>query len=150
MKKTWVIALIVVVVSALSVCCLQKPTVEVGDITVTSISPSSTTVDVEITIDNPNPLGATLDSIVFDAYRVDGGEEQFLAHGEKLDQTHIRANGESVIAIPATVSNSEALQVLYEYKVQGKPLTLKLVGSVSLNLKITSVTIPFDTTRTIS
>jgi hypothetical protein len=38
---------------------------------------------MHLTINNPNPIGATLTRVSFDVYFLDDGPPVFLAHGER-------------------------------------------------------------------
>lgn len=63
------LALLVVILGVISLGCIEKPTVEVSDIALRDVSLTSTTIDVGLVINNPNPIGATLDKITKDTHR---------------------------------------------------------------------------------
>ena len=149
MNKAFLIATIVVILSVMSLGCIEKPTVEVSDIALRDVSLTSTTIDVGLVINNPNPIGATLDKVTYDVYLVNG-DSLYLAHGEKVEKIQVRANDHTRINIPTEISNVGIIEALYQCISKEKLPKVKVVGSASLNLKFFSVDIPFEKTKDVS
>ena len=151
MKKISLISIfVVVIVLILGVMFLRgitkKPTVEVGDIALEDVSLTGTTVDVELVINNPNPIGATIDKITYDVYLVNG-KQTFLAHGEKDEKIQVSANDQTTVNIPTEISNVGIIEALYRCISKEESPKIKVVGSVSLNLKLFSIDVPFEKTE---
>jgi len=128
--------------------CIKKPAVEVSDIALRDVSLAGTTVDVGLVINNTNPIGATLDKITYEVFLVNG-EQVFLVNGEKDEKIHIRANGQITVTMPTEISNTGIISALYQ-GISGKERPkLKVVGSVSLNLKLFSINVPCEETKEI-
>jgi len=149
MNKTLLIAIIVVILVVMSLGCIEKPTVEVSDLALRDVSLTSTTIDVGITINNPNPIGVTLNKLAYDVYLVNGNQI-YLAHGERAETLDIQANDRTTIDIPTEISNVGIIEALYHCISEEKLPKIKVVGSASLNLKFFSVDIPFEKTKDVS
>ncbi len=126
----------------------EKPTVSIDDIKVQSVSASEITFNVRVIVNNPNPFGIKAKKIVFDLYYKEGGEYKYLGHGEKQD-VEIRAEGLTAIEIPVSVENKRLISAIIELGRQGN-LELKASGSAYIDVKVTTIEIPFETTKTIS
>jgi LEA14-like dessication related protein len=111
MNRALLIAIIVIILGVMSLGCIEKPTVEVSDIALRDVSLTSTTIDVGITIDNPNPIGVTLNKIAYDVYLVNGNQ-LFLAHGEKAETLDIQANDRTTIDVPTSISNIGTIEAM--------------------------------------
>lgn len=146
MNRALLIAIIVVILGVMSLGCIEKPTVEVSDIALRDVSLTSTTIDVGLIINNPNPIGVTLDKIAYDVYLVNGNQ-LFLAHGEKAEKMDIQANGRTTTNIPTSISNVGIIEALYQCISEEELPKIKVVGSASLNLKFFSIDIPFEKTK---
>jgi LEA14-like dessication related protein len=99
------------------------------------------TVNTTVVIDNPNPLGATLDKVAFDVYYVDD-IEHYLGHGEQANIV-IQENGNTTVAIPVKIGNVQALQAVASL-IQKGSITLKVNGSAFVDLKALSYELPFE------
>ena len=152
MKRTSLIAIsiivIIIILSVMSLESIKKPTVDVSDIALRDVSLTGTTIDVGLVIDNTNPIGATLDKITYDVYLVNG-EEIFIAHGEKEEKIPVSANDQTTVIIPTKVSNVGIIKAIYQCISSEERPKLKVAGSVSLNLKLFSIDVPFEETRAV-
>ncbi len=152
MKRTSLVAIsiivIIIILSVMSLGSIKKPTVDVRDIALRDVSLTGTTIDVGLVIDNTNPIGATLDKITYDVYLVNG-EEIFIAHGEKEENIPISANDQTTVIIPTKVSNVGIIKAIYQCISSEERPKLKVAGSVSLNLKLFSIDVPFEETRAV-
>jgi len=126
--------------------CIKKPTVEVSGVAIKDVSLTGTTIDVGLVIDNTYPIGATLDKIVYDVYLVNG-EQIFIAHGEKVEKIQVSASDHTTVNIPTEISNVGIIKALYQNISGEEPPKIKVVGSVSLNLKLFSIDLPFEKTE---
>lgn len=124
----------------------RMPEVKVEGATITSFSLTDLTLDVILSVDNPNPAGINLESLSFDVYYKDGDEWNYLSHGE---QTGISINpGKNIVRIPVTVKNTDLLGSILSFA-NSREIPLQVRGVVVPDLPGGfSPEIPF--TRTIS
>jgi LEA14-like dessication related protein len=120
---------------------LKQPTVTVTDIALSDVSLSTMTVNATVNIDNPNPVGATLNRVAFDVYYRDG-TDQFLGHGEKT-AIQVREKGNTTVVIPVRIGTVPAVKAVGSL-VRDGTLTLKVNGTAALDLKVTSYNLPFS------
>ncbi len=123
---------------------LQEPTVTVDGIGIENITPGSTDLSLQLIIENPNPIGATLTQVSFDVYFLDSGQQVFLAHGERGGFA-IRPGGETAVSIPVTVDNLGLVQAFLR-GLQDGVVTLRVRGSGVLDFGVATFEVPFDRT----
>ena len=121
---------------------LREPTVTVTSISLEGISLTSISIGTEIRVENPNPVGITLANLTFDLfYETDDGQ-RYLGHGGKENLT-IPKNSTSTFHIPVEIGNVQALQALGVLVKKGS-LSLVARGMATVDLKLTTVRIPFE------
>lgn len=142
---TYRFALLLIAAAIIAGCTekIQEPTASVSDVTIKGITSQTLNLDVDVIIDNPNPVGATLTSISFDIYYLKDREPKYLGHGEKSN-VEIRKEGKTVITIPVVIDNMQAIRTITEILRKGA-VTIKVSGSGLLDLKVTKFEIPFET-----
>ncbi|WP_332450890.1 LEA type 2 family protein [Methanoculleus sp.] len=123
---------------------LQEPTVTVENVTVENITLQSVDLSLQVTIENPNPIGATLNRVAFDVFFLDDGQWVFLAHGERGGFS-VRPRGTTTVSIPVTVDNLRLVQALLRGLSDGT-ITLRVSGSGVLDYGVATFEIPFDRT----
>jgi LEA14-like dessication related protein/predicted transglutaminase-like cysteine proteinase len=106
-----------------------KPEVSITGASFEEASPTTVTIDVEVAIDNPNPLGATLTSLHIDIYFNRDGEWTYLAKTDTGDIT-IRANGRTPITLPVVVEDLGAIQAVWQF--------LSAQGSIDIQFRVTA------------
>jgi len=149
MNKACLISIMVVVVCVMSLGCIEKPTVEVTDIALRDVSITSTTIDVEFTINNPNPIDVRLNKITYDVYLVNGNQ-LFLAKGEKAEPMDIQANDRTTIDVPTSISNVGTIEALCLCILEEKLPKIKVTGTASMDLMLFSIDVPFEKTISVS
>lgn len=146
------IFLLVLVVSGVLVSgcssSARMPEVKVEGATVTSFSLTELTLDVIVSVDNPNPVGITLESLSFDVFYRDGDEWKYLSHGEQKD---IRIDpGKNVVKVPVTVKTTDLLGAALLFA-DSREIPLQVKGVVVPDLPGgLSPEIPFTRTITIA
>ena len=122
------------------------PEVKVEGATITSFSLTDLTLEVILSVDNPNPVGITLESLSFDVYYEDRDEWKYLSHGE---QTGITISpGKNIVGVPVTIKNTDLLQSILSFA-NSREIPLQIRGVVVPDLPGGfSPEIPF--TRTVS
>ncbi|MDD3857626.1 MAG: LEA type 2 family protein [Methanoculleus sp.] len=123
---------------------LQEPTVTVENVTVENVTLQSVDLSLEVTIENPNPIGATLNRVAFDVFFLDDGRWVFLAHGERGGFS-VRPRGTTTVSIPVTVDNLRLVQALFRGLSDGA-ITLRVSGSGVFDYGIATFEVPFDRT----
>jgi LEA14-like dessication related protein len=123
---------------------LKEPTITVDDIALSDVSLKTMTVNTTVTIHNPNPIGATLNKVVFDLTYTDD-TVHYLGHGEQANIV-VKENGNTTFTIPVKIDTVPALQATGSL-VQKGSLMLKVNGSAFLDIKVTSYELPFERSR---
>ena len=130
---------------------IKKPTVEVIGVEIVDITLTTIELNLTLTVDNPNPFGATLNRIEYEVEYQAGDEWRPLGAGVREEPIGIRANGSSTFEVPATVTSAELVRALFILLGPGGgELPVKISGEAWLDVELTSVRIPFETTQTIS
>lgn len=124
-----------------------KPRVEVSGARLRSISPTSMLVEAQATVDNPNPIGAHIESVTYDIFFRRGEVWVVLGRGEKRD-FQIRPQGSTALELPVTVDNLALVQALATALAQGGVVPIKISGTVRVKVGPTAFTIPFEQERT--
>ncbi|AIJ05557.1 Water Stress and hypersensitive response domain protein [Methanocaldococcus bathoardescens] len=120
--------------------CLEQPKIEVIGQKVQKLDEDNTKIEIQVLVDNPNPIGITIDKISFDIYALVDGDKIYLGHGE---QSNIKiTSGNSSFTLPVTISNKKLIEVAVKGKSTKIPIEIK--GNISVNLFITTVNIPID------
>jgi LEA14-like dessication related protein len=89
---------------------LREPTITVDEIEIENVTWESTALTLRLTVDNPNPIGATLTRVSFDVYFLENSQAVYLAHGER-EGVVIGPGGETPVSIPVTVDNPPLVRV---------------------------------------
>ena len=97
-------------------------------------------VNTTVVVNNPNPVGANLNKVVFDVYYLDN-TPQYLGHGEKYE-VDIRQDGNTSVTIPVTISNMQALKAIGTLAQKGS-ITLRVNGSAFVDVAVTEYEVPF-------
>jgi LEA14-like dessication related protein len=120
--------------------CLEQPKIEVVGQKIQKLDADNTKIEIQVLVDNPNPIGITIDKISFDIYALVGGDKIYLGHGE---QSNIKiTSGNSSFTLPVIISNKKLIEVAVKSKSTKIPIEIK--GNISVNLFITTVNIPID------
>jgi LEA14-like dessication related protein len=120
--------------------CLEQPKIEVVGQKIQKLDADNTKIEIQVLVDNPNPIGITIDKISFDIYALVGGDKIYLGHGE---QSNIKiTSGNSSFTLPVIISNKKLIEVAVKSKSTKIPIEIK--GNIAVNLFITTVNIPID------
>ena len=140
---------IIVVAGVLATGCssvMKEPQVSVTDVSLSSVSLSTIVIEVTFSIDNPNAVGVTLDSLTFDIHTKHQDDWLYLAHGE---QTGLEIEpGKNVVTIPVVVDTQQMLASMARTLASGE-ITLQVKGIASADVFSFNWDIPFIHTRTI-
>lgn len=123
---------------------IKEPTVEIVAINPKGISFSTTSIEIVAIIHNPNLIGVDIDEFNYNIYTLSGNDNwNFLAHGDEEDIS-ISAYGNSTVEIPMDIDNLNAIFMAFDQFLGGSQTTIKVNGSVIMDLKITSYELPFE------
>ena len=86
---------------------VKEPQIDVKDVAVTSASLQEIILNVTLNVDNPNPVGVAIKSVVFDLYYQQGSDWIAIGHGE--GGGYDIKPGMNEISVPVTVKSSELL-----------------------------------------
>ncbi len=125
---------------------IKDPEIEVKNVALESADLSSVNLLVTLSINNPNPLGINLKSIVFDVYYQKGDEWNFISHGEK-GSFNIKP-GMNEVTVPVSIKTSAIPGAVISALAQGE-ITLQIKGTASPDLFGISPQIPFSTITTV-
>jgi LEA14-like dessication related protein len=124
----------------------KQPEISVEGVSLTSLNLTEMTLDVTLSVNNPNSMGITLASLSFDVFYQKGSDWIYLAHGE---QTGIRINpGNNTVTIPVVISNRELLGSLFGFITKGE-ITLQIRGVAKPDFYGLAPSVPFTHTTTI-
>ncbi len=123
---------------------LREPTITVDEIEIENVTWESTALTLRLTVDNPNPVGATLTRVSFDVYFLENSQAVYLAHGER-EGVVIGPGGETPVSIPVTVDNPPLVRVFLRV-LQGGAIMLRVNGSGTLDYGIATFEVPFNRT----
>jgi len=121
---------------------LREPNVTVQDITLESVSLRSLELGTELLFENPNPVGITLTNVTFDVYYETATGREYLGHGGRENLT-LPKNQPTVYKVPVEIDNLQALKAL-AVLVRDGSLPIVVNGTAAVDLKVTTVKIPFE------
>jgi LEA14-like dessication related protein len=125
---------------------VKEPQIDVKDVAVTSTSLQEITLNVTLNVDNPNPVGVAIKSVVFDLYYQKGSDWIAVGHGE--GGGYDIKPGMNVISVPVTVKSSELLSAGIGALSTGE-ITVQIRGTAVPDLFGLNPKIPFSQTKTI-
>ena len=125
---------------------IKEPQIDVKDVAVTSASLQEIRLNVTLNVNNPNPVGVALKSVVFDMYYQQGNDWVAVGHGD--GGGYDIKPGMNEISVPVTVNSSQLL---------GAGIGALMKGEISVQIRGTAVPdlfglnpkIPFSHTTTV-
>lgn len=123
---------------------LDEPTVTVDGIGIENVTWGSVDLSLRLVVDNPNPVGATVSRVAFDAYFLEGEQAVYLAHGER-EGIEIRPDGRTNVSIPVTVKNAPLVRAFLR-GLQDGMIVLRANGSAKFDYGIATFEVPFSRT----
>ena len=125
---------------------VKEPQIDVKDVAVTSTSLQEIILNVTLNVNNPNPVGVAIKSVVFDLYYQQGSDWIAIGHGE--GGGYDIKPGMNVISVPVTVKSSELLSAGIGALSKGE-ITVQIRGTAVPDLFGLNPKIPFSQTKTI-
>ncbi|MGB9177270.1 MAG: LEA type 2 family protein [Methanoregula sp.] len=125
---------------------IKEPEINVTDVVVQSVTLQEIGLNVTLNVNNPNPVGITLKSVVFDVYYQKGNDWVSIGHGE--GGGYDIKPGMNEISIPVTIKTSDLLGAGIGALMNGE-ITLQIRGTAVPDLFGLNPKIPFSHTTTI-
>src|SRR5674476_1298693 len=131
--------------------CIAQPTVVVNSVRIGSLTPANTTLQVLVSVTNPNSFDIPLQNVSFTVYSVEASGMRRLGEGatgpftlpggQTIDQT-----------VPVTLDNQALLEAaLVAVRAGQSSMTFRVAGTVSGSVYgIVDVNVPFQQDRTIT
>jgi LEA14-like dessication related protein len=125
----------------------KEPVITVSDIAIEDISASDITLNVTLSIDNPNFFGVTLKEIVCNVSYLKGSDEWAPLSSVRKDNITINS-GMNTVSIPVYAKNIDLVKAGIRSLLSGE-LTVKATGYAKPSFLGFSPAIPFSQTQTI-
>jgi LEA14-like dessication related protein len=142
-------AILLIAALALTAGCstlIKQPEINVTNVEVQSGTLQEIVLNVTLSVNNPNPIGITLKSVVFDVYYQKGNDWVSIGHGE--GGGYDIKPGVNELSIPVTIKTSNLLGAGIGALMNGE-ITLQIRGTAVPDLFGLNPKIPFSQTTTI-
>jgi len=123
---------------------LRDPVVTLEDIRLRKITLSSLDLEMQIRVDNPNPLGITLRELPFTVLCSSGHTGQQLASGN-TGRVKIAGNSSTVLGIPVTSQNAALISALSTFVTKGG-IQVTIRGTATIDAFLFGWSVPFEKT----
>jgi LEA14-like dessication related protein len=125
---------------------MKDPEITVKNVAIESVSSQKIDLNVTLNVNNPNAVGITIKSVVFDVYYQQGNDWVLIGHGE--GGGYAIKPGMNEITVPVTLKTSEVLGAGIGALMKGE-ITVQIRGTAVPELFRLNPTIPFTHTTTI-
>ena len=125
---------------------IKDPDIKVKNVALESADLSSVNLLVTLSIDNPNPLGINIKSLVFDVYYQKVDEWNYISHGET--GSFSLKPGMNEVTVPVSIKTSAIPGAVVGALARGE-ITLKITGTASPDFFGIAPQIPFSTVTTV-
>ena len=125
---------------------VRDPVVTLDHVAVTTFSIPEIGLNVTLNVDNPNPMGIKLKTIVFDVYYLKGNDWVFISHGSGTGIEIVP--GMNQVTVPVSLRTAELPGAGLGALLQGE-ITLQVRGNATPDFFLFSPEIPFNQTVTI-
>lgn len=118
--------------------------VDIVGISLKDISLTTLTVNVTVSVHNPNPVGAVLHRIAYVIYFEEDGKWVQLGRADSSEDVMIKSNSSTSFDIINKIEILSAIGALYQAYNQGGSATLKVTGSAWVGIGPVSTEVPFE------
>jgi LEA14-like dessication related protein len=125
---------------------MKDPEITVKNVAIESISSQKIDLNVTLNVNNPNAVGITIKSVVFDVYYQQGNDWVLIGHGE--GGGYAIKPGMNEIMVPVTLKTSEVMGAGIGALMKGE-ITVQIRGTAVPDLLGLNPQIPFTHTTTI-
>ncbi|WOF16565.1 LEA type 2 family protein [Methanoplanus sp. FWC-SCC4] len=148
-KKTIAFAAIILLTAAVVLSSLyvpaiffKAPDISLISIEISGISTDKTDLNMEILIDNKNPIGGTIDDLSFDILMNDNGRMKHVAHGEK-NSISIQAKENKDVMIPVEIYHKSLIPLALK-TVLDENIEITIRGQAYYRFLIWKIHVPFE------
>jgi LEA14-like dessication related protein len=131
--------------------CIAQPTVAVNSVRIGSLTPANTTLQVHVSVTNPNSFDIPIQNVTFTVYSVEASGTRRLGEGATGPFT---LPGRQTVdrTVPVTLDNQALLEAaLVAVRAGQSSMTFRVSGTVSGSVYgIVNVNVPFTQDQTIS
>jgi len=147
----WHIYAIFMLIAALTLIAgcsmlMKDPEITVKNVAIESISSQKIDLNVTLNVNNPNAVGITIKSVVFDVYYQQGNDWVAVGHGE--GGGYAIKPGMNEITVPVTLKTSEVMGAGIGALMKGE-IAVQIRGTAVPDLMGLNPQIPFTHTTTI-
>ena len=125
---------------------MKDPEITVKNVAIESISSQKIDLNVTLNVNNPNAVGITIKSVVFDVYYQQGNDWVLIGHGE--GGGYAIKPGMNEITVPVTLKSSELIRAGIGALMKGE-ITIQIRGTAVPDIFRLNPPIPFTHTTTI-
>jgi LEA14-like dessication related protein len=119
---------------------LRSCQISIADVSVKSLGPTSTRLEIKLNIYNPNSIPATLDRASYSLY----ANEVYLGNGTITRKYDIPPGSTVTIVTPFELSYPGALQTIWSYITKGGKAVWRMKGTAYIDTPLGTLSIPFD------
>ena len=117
----------------------------VTSIAITDVSLRQLKVDITFELENPNPVGATIDKIAYEIYYLNtDGEWVYLGEGEMTEDVAVGANDTVSLVVPNEIRTVSTIRMVRESIREGTDINMKAVGSAWVKVGPLVLEVPFE------
>lgn len=129
---------------------IVKPNVRIYDVEIYPDGINLKNLTLTLKLDKSNDIALNINKIYYNVYFLNQYDSKFtsIGDGESTEKNEWNYRWKTV-SIPTRIKNETAFKILYQNYTEYKPITIKVNGSIFLDLKISSYEIPFETTKEI-
>jgi LEA14-like dessication related protein len=118
---------------------------QITSIAIRDISRTELTVDITFRVENPNPVGATVDRVAYDIYYLDGDDEWvYLGKGNMTEDVAIGANDAVSLEVPNEIRTLSIVRMVLGSIREGTDINVKAVGSAWVKVGPLILEVPFE------
>jgi LEA14-like dessication related protein len=125
---------------------IKEPQIDVKNVEITSATLQEVVLNVTLNVNNPNPVGITIKSVVFDVYYQQGNDWVLIGHGE--GGGYAIKPGMNEITVPVTMKSSALMGAGIGALMKGE-ITVQIRGTAVPDLLGLNPKIPFTHTTTV-
>lgn len=118
--------------------------VDIVGISFKGMSLTTVTVDVTVSVHNPNKVGAVLHRIAYTIYFEEDSKWVQLGSADRTEDVTIQASSSTSFDIMNQIGLLSAVAALYEMYHQGGLVTMKVAGSAWVGIGPISLEVPFE------
>ena len=117
---------------------------EITSITLREIGLTRLSVDIGVMVENPNPIGATVDRVAYDIYFQLNNEWVHLGRADKDENIAIGSHEQVTVEVTHEIGTLSVVRMLLQAFLQQGVVDIKASGSVWIKIWFMSFEIPFE------